>query len=82
MSGEAFRCLNGGIEYELRCDGCGAAFNCHDDSFYSWDVLCSAAEAEGWLVQPDFEGAHECAACAAAPARGFRRHRFVVSRAA
>ncbi|MCD0445412.1 GMC family oxidoreductase N-terminal domain-containing protein [Glycomyces sp. A-F 0318] len=82
MSGEAFRCLNGGIEYELRCDGCGGAFHCHDDSFYSWDLLCAAAEAEGWRVEPDFEGEHECGACMARATFKHHRHRFAASRAA
>lgn len=64
MSGKAFRGMNGGLEYELRCDRCETVFHCNDDSYLSWDVLCSAAEAEGWRVEPSSYGRHECAACA------------------
>lgn len=63
MSGRTYDCNNGAIEYELRCDGCGRVFQCHDDSYYSWPVLCAAAEAEGWLVSPGFDGGHECFGC-------------------
>jgi hypothetical protein len=66
MSGTAFR---GGLAYELQCDRCRTRFHCHDDSYLSWDVLCSAAEAEGWRIQPDFFGRHECPECAAPTAR-------------
>ncbi|GAA1679816.1 hypothetical protein GCM10009830_28580 [Glycomyces endophyticus] len=69
MSGRTFEWSNGAVEYELRCDRCGDAFRCGDDSFYSWPVLCAAAEAEGWTTSPDLDGEHECTGCAAASAR-------------
>lgn len=64
MSGQTYFSLNGIPDYELYCDGCGEQFRCGDDSYYSWPVLCDAAEAEGWRVQPGVDGAHECSACA------------------
>jgi hypothetical protein len=64
MSGHRFLSLRGAVEYELRCDGCGDLFRCGDDSYYSWPVLCDAAEAEGWRVEPAFDGEHECPHCA------------------
>jgi hypothetical protein len=79
MSGEAYRRPNGGMEYELRCDGCGEYFRCHDDSYFSWPVLCAAAEAEGWLVRPDFNGEHECGECALATADLSERRRLVAT---
>ncbi|GAA2126785.1 hypothetical protein [Glycomyces algeriensis] len=63
MSGKAFRGMNGGLEYELHCDRCQTVFRCNDDSYLSWDVLCSAADAEGWRVESSFRGRHECAEC-------------------
>lgn len=65
MSGHMFLSLRGAVEYELRCDGCGELFRCGDDSYYSWPVLCAAAEAECWRAEPAFDGAHECPQCAA-----------------
>ncbi|MQM26855.1 hypothetical protein [Glycomyces albidus] len=75
MSGACFSRPDGGIEYELRCDGCGVLFQCGDDSYFSWPVLCAAAEAEGWGVAPDLDGEHECGECAATgrSRRGLRR---------
>lgn len=64
MSGSRFSCFNGGIEYELRCDRCGDPFQCGDDSYLSWPVLCAAAEAEGWRIAPELDGEHECGECA------------------
>ncbi|GAA2264920.1 hypothetical protein GCM10009853_017830 [Glycomyces scopariae] len=66
MSGRTYELSNGVIEYELRCDRCGEVFVCGDDSYYSWPVLCAAAEAEGWATAPGLDGEHECAGCAAA----------------
>lgn len=68
MSGMAFRGANGGLAYELDCDRCRTLFRCHDDSYLSWDVLCSAADAEGWHIDPTFSGRHECPECVAAAA--------------
>lgn len=64
MSGHSYLRHGGAVEYELRCDHCGEVFHCGDDSYYSWPVLCDAAEAEGWRVTPDPDGVHECADCA------------------
>ncbi|HEU5127175.1 MAG TPA: hypothetical protein VFU12_04225 [Glycomyces sp.] len=64
MSRRTYTSLNGTLEYELLCDGCGARFDSGDDSFYSWPVLCDAAEAEGWLLG----GAQRCTGCRADPA--------------
>lgn len=72
MSGHSYMLRSGAVEYELRCDRCGEVFHCGDDSYYSWPVLCDAAEAEGWHVNPALDGEHECASCASilvAPAR-------------
>ncbi|HEX2144142.1 MAG TPA: hypothetical protein VHG10_06520 [Glycomyces sp.] len=66
MSGQAFPYFDGSIEFELRCDGCGTPFRCRDDSFYSWPVLCAAAESEGWRIQPGMDGEHDCGECAPA----------------
>jgi hypothetical protein len=65
MSGHVYFSMNGIPDYELYCDRCGAQFRCGDDSYYSWPVLCAAAEAEGWRVQSGVDGAHECGDCAA-----------------
>lgn len=81
MSGRIYPCINGSSEYELYCDGCGASFQCHDDSFLSWPVLCSAAEAEGWAVDPHFDGEHECHMCAETT-RSSRQQAIVAAAAA
>jgi hypothetical protein len=70
MSGRIYHCTNGTEEYDLFCDACGTAFQCNDDSFLSWPVLCAAAEAEGWTADPDSDGEHQCAECAASAAPG------------
>ncbi|HLU29615.1 MAG TPA: hypothetical protein VKZ65_14385 [Glycomyces sp.] len=57
--------MNGTLEYELRCDGCDRRFDSGDDSFYSWPVLCDAAEAEGWQLE---RHSQRCTACRTAPA--------------
>ncbi|GAB3645899.1 hypothetical protein [Glycomyces tarimensis] len=62
MSRHSYSSMNGTTEYELRCDGCGENFVCGDDSFYSWPVLCAAAEAEGWSLHTG-SSAHLCSAC-------------------
>jgi hypothetical protein len=64
MCGRVYYTLGGIPDYELVCDHCGARFDCGDDSYYSWPVLCGAAEAEGWLVGPGLDGEHVCARCA------------------
>ncbi|MFB9661502.1 hypothetical protein ACFQS3_02145 [Glycomyces mayteni] len=69
MSGACYSRLDGGIEYELYCDGCGVLFRCGDDSYFSWPVLCAAAEAEGWGVAPDLGGEHRCGECVVSPER-------------
>ncbi|MCC3765627.1 hypothetical protein K3N28_21440 [Glycomyces sp. TRM65418] len=77
MSGQVYFSINGIPDYELYCDQCGARFQCEDDSFYSWPVLCDAAEAEGWRVHSGVDGSHECGDCAAAPRA--RRDRLVAA---
>ncbi|MDA1359944.1 hypothetical protein O1R50_09935 [Glycomyces luteolus] len=77
MSGECYSYFNGGIEYELRCDQCGTSFRCGDDSYFSWPVLCAAAEAEGWRVGPELEGRHECGECAGSHLARSGRRQFV-----
>ncbi|GAB3238774.1 hypothetical protein GCM10027447_38370 [Glycomyces halotolerans] len=67
MSGHRHQLRSGSLEYELRCDRCGDVFRCGDDSYYSWPVLCAAAEAEGWRVRPGLGDEHECADCASRP---------------
>ncbi|RRR96877.1 hypothetical protein [Glycomyces terrestris] len=69
MSGRTYDWSNGVIEYELRCDSCGQVFECGDDSYYSWPVLCAAAEAEGWSIGSGFDGGHECAGCSSVSPR-------------
>jgi hypothetical protein len=66
MSRYTYSSMNGTPDYELHCDSCGTRFDCSDDSFYSWPVLCDAAEAEGWQLSSGPEG-HLCAACRAVP---------------
>jgi hypothetical protein len=65
MSGHLYEFHGGAVEYELRCDGCGGVFRCGDDSYFSWPVLCDAAEAEGWRVNPGLADDHTCPRCAA-----------------
>jgi hypothetical protein len=60
MSRHTYPSMNGTVEYELRCDGCGRRFDSGDDSFYSWPVLCDAAEAEGWQLNRHTQ---RCTAC-------------------
>ncbi|WP_205325704.1 hypothetical protein [Glycomyces sp. YM15] len=79
MSGECYSHFNGGIEYELRCDRCGTLFRCGDDSYFSWRVLCAAAEAEGWRVGPDLEGEHDCDECAGSRRAGSDRRQFAAA---
>jgi hypothetical protein len=62
MTRQIYYSVNGTPDYELHCDACGVRFSCGDDSYYSWPVLCDAAEAEGWRVHPG--GVHRCGACA------------------
>lgn len=64
MSKHTYSSMNDTPDYELCCDGCGGRFNSHDDSFYSWPVLCAAAEAEGWQLGAG-AAAHLCAGCRA-----------------
>lgn len=63
MSRHTYSSMNNTPDYELCCDGCGGRFDSHDDSFYSWPVLCAAAEAEGWQLGSGASGRHWCAAC-------------------
>ncbi|MCH7232794.1 hypothetical protein L0U85_18330 [Glycomyces sp. L485] len=62
MSRHTYSSTNGTTEYELSCDGCGADFFCRDDSYFSWRVLCAAAEAEGWSLHSG-SSAHLCTVC-------------------
>ncbi len=66
MSRHSYFSMNGTLEYELHCDGCGTRFDCGDDSFYSWPVLRDAAEAEGWQVNAD-TAPHRCTDCRTMP---------------
>lgn len=67
MSRHTYTSMNGTLEYELRCDGCGGRFVSGDDSFYSWPVLCDAAEAEGWRLAGDAQWCTGCRADATGP---------------
>jgi hypothetical protein len=63
MSGQIQFGLGGEPLYEIVCDECDVVFNPGDDSFYSWRILCTTAEAEGWDVQSDQGGTHRCPDC-------------------
>ncbi|MGH8792052.1 MAG: hypothetical protein ACRDXX_05320 [Stackebrandtia sp.] len=65
MSGYAYVDADGLAEYELTCDSCQAGFDCGDDSYYNWRLLCESAESDEWRIAPGRDGVHLCPACAA-----------------